>query len=101
MWQRAQREAEALAGADMKIVLEELAPYQDPHILWSAAEASLVPVIPFTMDIQGLKISMFAVVATFGTAQDITADELRLETLFPADPETEAMFRAAAQARIQ
>jgi hypothetical protein len=44
---------------------------------------------------------MFAVVATFGTAQDITADELRLETLFPADPETEAMFRAAAQSRTQ
>jgi hypothetical protein len=101
MWQRAQREAEVLAGADMKAVLEELAPYQDPHILWSAAEASLVPVIPFNMDIHGLKVSMFAVVATFGTAQDITADELRLETLFPADPETEAMFRAAAQARSQ
>jgi transcriptional regulator with XRE-family HTH domain len=101
MWQRAQREAEVLAGADMKTVLEELAPYQDAHILWSAAEASLVPVIPFNMDIHGLKVSMFAVVATFGTAQDITADELRLETLFPADPETEAMFRTAAQARSQ
>jgi hypothetical protein len=97
MWQRAQREAEALAGLEMKEVLDELAPYQDPHILWSAAEASLVPVIPFNMEVQGLKISMFAVVATFGTAQDITADELRLETLFPADPETEALFRAAAQ----
>lgn len=101
MWQRAQREAEALAGIEMKAVLDELAPYQDPHILWSAADASLVPVIPFNMDIRGMKISMFAVVATFGTAQDITADELRLETLFPADPETEAMFRAAAQANSQ
>lgn len=97
MWQRAQREAEALAGLEMKEVLDELAPYQDPHILWSAAEASLVPVIPFNMEVQSLKVSMFAVVATFGTAQDITADELRLETLFPADPETEALFRAAAQ----
>ena len=39
---------------------------------------------------------MFAVVATFGTAQDVTADELRLETLFPADAETEALFRSAS-----
>ena len=31
-----------------------------------------------------------AVVATFGTAQDVTADELRIETLFPADPATGA-----------
>jgi hypothetical protein len=39
---------------------------------------------------------MFAVVATFGTAQDVTTDELRIETLFPADPATEAFFRAGA-----
>jgi hypothetical protein len=36
---------------------------------------------------------MFAIIATLGTAQDVTADELRIETLFPADPQTEALFR--------
>lgn len=96
IWQRAQREAEAVGEPAMKAVLAELAPYQDNHILWSAAETALVPVMPFSMEMNGLKISMFAVVATFGTAQDITADELRLETLFPADAQTEALFRAAA-----
>jgi hypothetical protein len=39
---------------------------------------------------------MFTVIATFGTAQDITTDELRIETLFPADPATEQVFRNAA-----
>jgi transcriptional regulator with XRE-family HTH domain len=96
MWRRAQREAEALAGAEMKAVLDDLAPLQDSHILWSAADTALLPVMPFTMQIEGVKISMFAVVATFGTAQDVTADELRIETLFPADAETEALFRSAA-----
>jgi len=52
--------------------------------------------MPFTMQIDAVKISMFAVVATFGTAQDVTADELRIETLFPADAETESLFRSAA-----
>jgi len=33
------------------------------------------------------------VIATFGTAQDVTTDELRIETLFPADAESEALFR--------
>ena len=96
MWRRAQREAEAVAGSEMMAVLDDLAPLQEPHILWSAADPALLPVMPFSLQIKDLKISMFAVVATFGTAQDVTADELRLETLFPADPETEALFRGAA-----
>jgi len=96
MWRRAQREAEALGGREMQAVLDDLAPHQDFDVLWSAADAALVPVMPFQMQVGTLKMSMFAVVATFGTAQDVTADELRLETLFPADPETEALFRGAA-----
>jgi hypothetical protein len=48
------------------------------------------------MQVADLSISMFAIVATFGTAQDVTADELRIETLFPADAATEALFRNAA-----
>lgn len=98
MWRRAQREAEALGGLEMKAVLDDLAPLQDSTVLWSAADTALMPVMPFSMDIHGLAISMFAVVATFGTAQDVTADELRIETLFPADAQTEALFRGAAGA---
>lgn len=96
MWRRAQREAEALGGLEMNAVLDDLAPLQDPNILWSAADTALVPVMPFNLQVKDLRISMFAVVATFGTAQDVTADELRIETLFPADTQTEALFRGAA-----
>lgn len=95
IWRRAQREAEALGGLEMQAVLDDLAPLQDADILWSAADTALVPVMPFNLEIDGQRVSMFAVVATFGTAQDVTADELRLETLFPADAETEALFRDA------
>jgi DNA-binding XRE family transcriptional regulator len=98
MWQRAQREAEALGGSEMKLVLDSLAPMQDANILWSSADAALVPVMPFNLQIGTLRASMFAVVATFGTAQDVTADELRIETLFPADAETEALLRGLADA---
>ncbi|OXE36158.1 MAG: XRE family transcriptional regulator [Phenylobacterium zucineum] len=97
MWRRACREAEALGGLEMQAVLDDLAPHQDFDVLWSAADAALVPVMPFQMEVGDLKISMFAVVATFGTAQDVTADELRIETLFPADAETEALFRRATK----
>lgn len=96
IWRRAQREAEALGGQEMKAVLVELAPYQDAEVLWSAADAALVPVLPFSLQVGDQAISMFAIIATLGTAQDVTADELRIETLFPADAQSEALFRRMA-----
>jgi transcriptional regulator with XRE-family HTH domain len=98
VWQRAQREAEALGGAEMQSVLDDLGPMQDDAVRWSARDTALLPVLPFTLAIGDLAISMFTVIATFGTAQDVTADELRIETMFPADAATEALFRGAAVA---
>jgi transcriptional regulator with XRE-family HTH domain len=96
MWRRALREADAVGGQEMRAVLDQLAPLQDPDLLWTTADTALVPVLPFELLVGGVKVSMFAVVATFGTAQDVTADELRIETLFPADAATEALFRSVA-----
>ncbi len=96
LWHRAQREAEALGGQEMKLVLTELNPYQDADTLWAAEDAALVPVLPLEIEKDGVRISLFTVIATFGTAQDVTADELRIESFFPADAATEKLFRAAA-----
>ena len=96
IWRRAQREAEAFGGQEMRAVLEDLAPFQDQKTLWSAAAAELLPVLPFDMRVGDRAISLFAIISTLGTAQDVTADELRIETLFPADPPSEALFRGMA-----
>ncbi len=96
LWHRAQREAEALGGEEMKATLLELSQHQDADTLWAAEDAPLVPVLPLQIEKDGVHISLFTVIATFGTAQDVTADELRIESLFPADVATEALFRAAA-----
>jgi transcriptional regulator with XRE-family HTH domain len=93
LWQRATREAHALGGADMLAVLDELAPFQEPEVLWSAMDSALLPVVPFKLAVGEQRIALFAVIATFGTAQDVTTDELRIETLFPADAETDALLR--------
>jgi hypothetical protein len=95
LWHRAQREAEALGGHEMKQVLLELSQYQDADTLWAAEDAALVPVLPLEMNKDGVRISLFTVIATFGTAQDVTADELRIETLFPADEATDRLLRGA------
>ena len=59
-------------------------------------EAALLPVMPIDVEMNGVRLSLFTVIATFGTAQDVTADELRIESLFPADDATEQLFRALA-----
>ena len=96
LWQRAQREADAFGGQEMRDVLSELAPLQDDSALWTADDTPLVPVLPLEIEKDGVRISLFTVIATFGTAQDVTADELRIESFFPADEATEQIFRAAA-----
>jgi len=96
LWHRARREADALGGQEMKEVLTELGRYQDAETLWAAEETALVPVLPLEMQKDGMRVSLFTVIATFGTAQDVTTDELRIESFFAADEATEQLFRRAA-----
>ena len=93
LWQRARREAETLGGQEMRALLDELGPHQDALTLRSGEDAALVPVLPLVIEKDGVRVSLFTVIATFGTAQDVTADELRIESLFPADGDTERLFR--------
>jgi transcriptional regulator with XRE-family HTH domain len=94
LWHRAQREAEALGGQQTKEILLELSQFQDANTLWAAEDAALVPVLPLSIAKDGTHVSLFSVIATFGTAQDVTADELRIESFFPADAATETLFRS-------
>lgn len=96
LWCRAEREAEAAGGEDMRKVLGELRPLQEASVLRLAEDTPLLPVLPVNLAWQGVQISLFTVIATFGTAQDVTAEELRIESLFPADEATERLFRGAA-----
>jgi hypothetical protein len=93
LWHRARREAAALGGEETRSLLDELEPFQDAATLRPAEETPLVPVLAIEMEKDGLRLSLFTVIATFGTAIDITADELRIESFFPGDPETETFFR--------
>jgi transcriptional regulator with XRE-family HTH domain len=100
LWRRAQREAAALGGEEMGRLLTDLGRHQDADMLRAVGETALIPVLPLEIEASGVRISLFTVIATFGTAQDVTADELRIESLFPADAATEALFRAAADPQL-
>ena len=96
LWYRARREADAVGGEPMQATLRELQPYQEADTLRLAEDTMLLPVLPLVLKREGLRASLFSVIATFGTAQDVTADELRIESFFPADASTEQLFCSQA-----
>src|SRR5262249_60223899 len=61
---------------------------------WPEAPSSLV----LTVDIRvgDVAVRLFTTIATLGTAQDITLQELHIESFHPADAATEQLLRALA-----
>jgi hypothetical protein len=41
-----------------------------------------------------IELQFFSMVSTFGTPLDVTLQEIRIETFFPADDKTESFVRA-------
>lgn len=54
------------------------------------------PIFPLEFDVGGNTLRVFTMVSTFGTALDITADELKVETFFPMDEFSREFFRTLA-----
>ena len=59
---------------------------------------ALLPVLPLEIDLNGVALSLFSVISTFGTPQDITTDELRVESFYPTNEATAAFFSDLAEA---
>jgi transcriptional regulator with XRE-family HTH domain len=55
-----------------------------------------LPVLSFALQKGELTLRFFSTITTFGTPQDITVQELRIENLFPADEATQNFFGSAA-----
>ena len=58
-----------------------------------------VPVLTLKLRIGPTTLAFFSMICTFGTALDLTADELRLELLFPSDEGSVAFLRQAVAPR--
>jgi len=96
---RARQEAAAAFGDDpLKDLLLEVESYRGVDQLLPRLKLSprAAPVIPLILRIGNTRLSWFSVIATFGTPQDVTLQEIRLETLAPADDATEDFARGLA-----
>jgi transcriptional regulator with XRE-family HTH domain len=74
-----------------KALLEELSQYPGVKPEWRAPSAfDAMPMIPLSFVKDGVTLDYFSLITTVGTPQTITAEELRLECMFPANEQTEA-----------
>lgn len=89
---------EALEHPEVQAVLDEVLRYPDlplklRHI---DLDASRLPVLPLHLRLGELNLRLFTMLSSFGTPQDVTADELRVESFFPLDAESETLLRRLA-----
>ena len=95
---RAERELESARDDETAVaLLNELRGYagnaagQRPSAPLSAGDLLL----PIHIRTNGIKLRMFSTIMTLGTPKDVTLQELRIETFFPADEASETVWRSA------
>lgn len=91
----ARTQHEALEHPHVAAVLETILGYPGlPARLCNSDPPSMpLPVLPTHLRAQGIELRMFTMLSTFGTPQDLTTDELRVESFFPADAASESLLR--------
>jgi transcriptional regulator with XRE-family HTH domain len=97
--QRVRREA--VGGIQDEVtrkLVAEVLDYPDvPRSLRAARDDSpLLPVVPVVFEKGGDRFDFFSAVTTLGTPQDITVQEVRIESFFPADDRTTRAARRLA-----
>jgi len=99
------RSVEADAAADgtpeTAALHERLLAYEGVRAAVNAAptEPAITPVLPMHFRKGNISLRLFTTIATLGTPQDITLQELRVECFFPMDEETAVVLRGWATER--
>jgi transcriptional regulator with XRE-family HTH domain len=74
-----------------KALLAELSQYPGVKPEWRAPSPNdVMPMIPLAFVKDGVRLNYFSMITTVGTPQTVTAEELRIECMFPADDATES-----------
>jgi transcriptional regulator with XRE-family HTH domain len=89
---------EALEEPEVARLVDEILAYPGIPSRWKVAEvlSHPPPVLAARMRLGEARLNLFTMLSTFGTPQDLTTDSLRVEHLFPADVESEALLKRLA-----
>ncbi len=84
--------------AELKTLLDELLAFPDVPVEWRSYDptAETDPMISVELDMNGKGSRILSLISTFGTPNDITLRELRIETMFPADDGTDRILQGLA-----
>ena len=85
-------------GAESRVVLDELLSYPGVPHRWRTLDldASTAPFLAIDFLKADLHLRFFSTLTTLGTPHDITLQELRIESFFPADDATDERSRTLA-----
>ncbi|MEJ2132069.1 MAG: helix-turn-helix transcriptional regulator, partial [Gammaproteobacteria bacterium] len=74
--------------ADLNALHEELLGYPFARDASASESGQIAPVLALVLEKDARRLSFFTVLSSFGTPQDVTVQELRIETFFPSDDQT-------------
>jgi transcriptional regulator with XRE-family HTH domain len=94
---RLERQLRTDADGRLISLHRELSEYPAPDAPEPDLDLAAGVVVPMQLEHEGVVLSLFSTVTTFGTPRDITVEELAIESFYPADPETADRLRAIAQ----
>ncbi len=78
-------------------LLDEIRAYPDMPTEATAISRDPQPLLTLHLKKGELELKLFTMMTTFGTPHDVTLQEIRIETFFPADDITEAYIRGQAR----
>jgi transcriptional regulator with XRE-family HTH domain len=94
-------DAAADATAETAALRDRLLSYPDVQasLATPSVEADGGPILPMRFTKERVSLELFTTIATLGTPQDVTLQELRIECFFPMNDETREVFRQWASPR--
>jgi transcriptional regulator with XRE-family HTH domain len=102
MLESLERSAALTADAGLAELLAEVRAYPNiaalPPVPHAEHQAERL-LLPMEFEIDGIELSLFSTITTFGTAVDVTLDELSVELFYPADDTTARMLSGRGSAR--
>ncbi len=89
---------EAMDSPAAAAVLSEVRGYPDVDALWRNVDwdSEPKPLLSFSVEKDGLALDLITMIATFGTPQDVTLQDLRIESFLPANEASETLLRGLA-----
>lgn len=100
LWRLRRETQDDPANAQLSALYREVRAYEGvPELDSPGQQTPGLPLLALEIDVGSQILRVFTLISRFGTAQDITAEDLRIETFLPADEATAAFFKSLSEAQ--